>query len=48
MGKAVIVISSDLPEVRSVRDRIQVARLRRIVAELTAAEAAGDKHAAIH
>jgi ABC-type sugar transport system ATPase subunit len=49
-GKAVIVISSYLPEVLSVSDRILVARLGRIVAEFPAAEATADKimYAAIH
>ena len=49
-GKAVIVISSYLPEVLSVSDRILVARLGRIVAEFSAAEATADKimYAAIH
>jgi ABC-type sugar transport system ATPase subunit len=49
-GKAVVVISSYLPEVLSVSDRILVARLGRIVAEFDAAEATEDKimYAAIH
>ena len=49
-GKAVVVISSYLPEVLSVSDRILVARLGRIVAEFDAAEATQDKllYAAIH
>jgi ABC-type sugar transport system ATPase subunit len=49
-GKAVVVISSYLPEVLSVSDRILVARLGRIVAEFDAASASEDKimYAAIH
>ena len=49
-GKAVVVISSYLPEVLSISDRILVARLGRIVAEFDAAEADEDKimYAAIH
>lgn len=49
-GKAVVVISSYLPEVLSVSDRILVARLGRIVAEFNAADATEDKllYAAIH
>jgi ABC-type sugar transport system ATPase subunit len=49
-GKAVVVISSYLPEVLAVSDRILVARLGRIVAEFDAAEATEDKimYAAIH
>ena len=49
-GKAVVVISSYLPEVLSISDRILVARLGRIVAEFDAAGATGDKimYAAIH
>jgi len=49
-GKAVIVISSYLPEVLSISDRILVARLGRIVAEFDGAEATADKimYAAIH
>ncbi len=49
-GKAVVVISSYLPEVLSISDRILVARLGRIVAEFGAAEATEDKvmYAAIH
>ncbi|MCO5130213.1 MAG: sugar ABC transporter ATP-binding protein [Xanthobacteraceae bacterium] len=49
-GKAVVVISSYLPEVLSVSDRILVARLGRIVAEFEVAEATQDKilYAAIH
>lgn len=49
-GKAVVVISSYLPEVLSVADRILVARLGRIVAEFGAAAATEDKimFAAIH
>jgi ABC-type multidrug transport system ATPase subunit/tRNA A37 threonylcarbamoyladenosine synthetase subunit TsaC/SUA5/YrdC len=49
-GKAVVVISSYLPEIRAVSDRILVARLGRIVAEFDAAAASEDKimYAAIH
>jgi len=49
-GKAVVVISSYLPEVLAVSDRILVARLGRIVAEFDAADATEDKimYAAIH
>jgi ABC-type sugar transport system ATPase subunit len=49
-GKAVVVISSYLPEVLSISDRILVARLGRIVAEFDAASATEDKvmYAAIH
>ncbi len=49
-GKAVVVISSYLPEILSIADRILVARLGRIVAEFDAAEATEDKimYAAIH
>jgi ABC-type sugar transport system ATPase subunit len=49
-GKAVVVISSYLPEVLSISDRILVARLGRIVAEFDAASASEDKimYAAIH
>jgi ABC-type sugar transport system ATPase subunit len=49
-GKAVVVISSYLPEVLSVSDRILVARSGRIVAEFDAADATEDKllYAAIH
>jgi ABC-type sugar transport system ATPase subunit len=49
-GKAVVVISSYLPEVLSVSDRILVARSGRIVAEFDATEATEDKllYAAIH
>ena len=49
-GKAVVVISSYLPEILAVSDRILVAKLGRIVAEFDAAEATGDKimYAAIH
>ncbi|HYM29770.1 MAG TPA: sugar ABC transporter ATP-binding protein [Candidatus Cybelea sp.] len=49
-GKAVVVISSYLPEVLSISDRILVARQGRIVAEFDAAEATEDKimYAAIH
>jgi ABC-type sugar transport system ATPase subunit len=38
-GKAVILISSDLPEVLAVADRILVMRQGRIAGELTAAQA---------
>jgi ABC-type sugar transport system ATPase subunit len=49
-GKAVVVISSYLPEVLAVSDRILVARLGRIVAEFDGASATEDKimYAAIH
>jgi ABC-type sugar transport system ATPase subunit len=49
-GKAVVVISSYLPEVLAVSDRILVARTGRIVAEFDAAEATEDRilYAAIH
>ncbi len=49
-GKAVVVISSYLPEVMSISDRILVARLGRIVAEFDAAEATQETimYAAIH
>jgi ABC-type sugar transport system ATPase subunit len=49
-GKAVIVISSYLPEILAISDRILVARLGRIVAEFDAATATEDRimYAAIH
>ena len=49
-GKAVVVISSYLPEVLSISDRMLVARGGRIVAEFDAATATEDKimYAAIH
>jgi ABC-type sugar transport system ATPase subunit len=49
-GKAIVVISSYLPEILAVSDRILVARLGRIVAEFDAASATEDKilYAAIH
>ena len=49
-GKAVIVISSYLPEIMAISDRILVARGGRIVEEMTAAQATEDKimYAAIH
>jgi len=49
-GKAVIVISSYLPEILAVSDRILVARTGRIVAEFDAADATQDKilYAAVH
>jgi ABC-type sugar transport system ATPase subunit len=49
-GKAVVVISSYLPEILSVSDRILVARLGRIVAEFDGATATEDRimYAAIH
>jgi ABC-type sugar transport system ATPase subunit len=49
-GKAVVVISSYLPEILAVSDRILVARLGRIVAEFDAATATEDRimYAAIH
>jgi simple sugar transport system ATP-binding protein len=49
-GKAVMVISSYLPEVMAVSDRILVARGGRIVEEMSAADATQEKimYAAIH
>lgn len=49
-GKAVVVISSYLPEVLSIADRILVARQGRIAEEFSAEEATEDKimYAAIH
>lgn len=49
-GKAVVVISSYLPEILAVSDRILVARQGRIVEEFSAAEASEDRimFAAIH
>jgi len=49
-GRAVMVISSYLPEVLSISDRILVAQRGRIVAEFDAVEATEDKimYAAIH
>jgi simple sugar transport system ATP-binding protein/ribose transport system ATP-binding protein len=49
-GKAVIVISSYLPEILAVSDRILVARGGRIVEEMPASEATEEKimYAAIH
>jgi ABC-type sugar transport system ATPase subunit len=49
-GKAVVVISSYLPEILAVSDRILVARTGRIVAEFDATEATQDKilNAAVH
>jgi len=49
-GKAVIVISSYMPEILAVSDRILVARTGRIVAEFDATEATQDKilYVAIH
>jgi ABC-type sugar transport system ATPase subunit len=49
-GKAVVVISSYLPEILAVSDRILVARLGRIVAEFDASTATEDRimYAAIH
>jgi ABC-type sugar transport system ATPase subunit len=49
-GKAVVVISSYLPEILAVTDRILVARTGRIVAEFETAEATQDKilYAAVH
>ena len=49
-GKAVVVISSYLPEVLAISDRILVARQGRIVAEFSTTEATEDKimYAAIH
>jgi ABC-type sugar transport system ATPase subunit len=49
-GKAIVVISSYMPEILAVSDRILVARTGRIVAEFDATEATQDKilYAAIH
>jgi len=49
-GNAVVVISSYLPEILAVSDRILVARTGRIVAEFDAADATQDKilYAAVH
>ena len=49
-GKAVVVISSYLPEILTISDRILVARGGRIVEELAAADATQEKimYAAIH
>jgi len=49
-GKAVVVISSYLPEILSISDRILVARAGRIVAEFDAATATDERimYAAIH
>jgi simple sugar transport system ATP-binding protein len=49
-GKAVVVISSYLPEILAVSDRILVARTGHIVAEFDAADATQDKilYAAVH
>jgi ABC-type sugar transport system ATPase subunit len=49
-GKAVVVISSYLPEILAVSDRILVARTGRIVAEFDATDATQDKilYAAVH
>jgi simple sugar transport system ATP-binding protein/ribose transport system ATP-binding protein len=49
-GKAVIVISSYLPEILAVSDRVLVARGGRIVEEMPASEASEEKimYAAIH
>jgi ABC-type sugar transport system ATPase subunit len=49
-GKAIVVISSYLPEILAVSDRILVARTGRIVAEFDAANATQDKilYAAVH
>jgi simple sugar transport system ATP-binding protein len=49
-GIAVVVISSYLPEILSLSDRILVARQGRIVEEFSAAEATEEKimYAAIH
>jgi ABC-type sugar transport system ATPase subunit len=49
-GKAVVVISSYLPEILSISDRILVAQRGRIVAEFSAADATEDRimYAAIH
>ena len=49
-GKAVMVISSYLPEILAISDRILVARAGRIVEEMSAADASQEKimYAAIH
>jgi ABC-type sugar transport system ATPase subunit len=49
-GKAVVVISSYLPEVLGISDRILVARGGKIVREFVAAEATEEAimHAAVH
>jgi simple sugar transport system ATP-binding protein len=49
-GKAVVVISSYLPEVMSLSDRILVCRMGKIVEEFSALEATEEKimYAAIH
>ena len=49
-GKAVMVISSYLPEILAIADRILVARAGRIVEEMSAADASQEKimYAAIH
>jgi ABC-type sugar transport system ATPase subunit len=49
-GKAVVVISSYLPEILAVSDRILVARMGRMVAEFDAADATQDRilYAAVH
>ena len=49
-GKAVVVISSYLPEIMAISDRILVARGGRIVEEMTATQASEEKimYAAIH
>jgi len=49
-GKAVMVISSYLPEILAISDRVLVARAGRIVEEMSAADASQEKimYAAIH
>ena len=49
-GKAVVVISSYLPEILAISDRILVARSGRIVEEMSRTDATADKimYAAIH
>ncbi|HSN34270.1 MAG TPA: sugar ABC transporter ATP-binding protein, partial [Ideonella sp.] len=49
-GKAVVVISSYLPEVMAISDRILVQRMGKVVEEFSALEATEEKimYAAIH
>jgi simple sugar transport system ATP-binding protein len=49
-GKAVVVISSYLPEVMAISDRILVCRMGKVVEEFSALEATEEKimYAAIH
>lgn len=42
-GKAIIVISSDLPEALAIADRILVMRRHKIAGEMTRAEASEEK-----